>query len=153
MKYAYKYNLENGNKPLLKYNTNDLPIIKSSYETLIRNIKATNFQVGSTLTLENYISQYEKLNGKLGYGQDKKSWKLSVCAKNKKNVEIDDLVSLDYWFSFNLDRPFYGFRNEKENECVPEYIKNIAIGLPYRDFVTVGILVDRLALKNQTNIK
>ncbi len=29
----------------------------------------------------------------------------------------------------------------------------IAGGLPYRDFVTVGILVDRLNLKNETNIK
>jgi len=36
---------------------------------------------------------------------------------------------------------------------VPEDILRIATGLPYRDFVTVGLLVDKLALKNQTNIK
>ena len=29
----------------------------------------------------------------------------------------------------------------------------IARGLPYRDFITVGLLVDKLALKNQTKIK
>lgn len=35
---------------------------------------------------------------------------------------------------------------------VPGEIRRIAEGLPYRDFVTVGLLVDRLALKNQTKI-
>ena len=34
----------------------------------------------------------------------------------------------------------------------PQEIAEIAAGLPYRDFVTVGLLVDRLALKNETNI-
>jgi protoporphyrinogen oxidase len=36
---------------------------------------------------------------------------------------------------------------------VPEDVKSIAQGLPYRDFVTVGVLVDRLNLQNKTNIK
>lgn len=35
----------------------------------------------------------------------------------------------------------------------PADIKRIAIGLPYRDFVTVGLLVNRLNLKNTTGIK
>ena len=34
-----------------------------------------------------------------------------------------------------------------------ENIKEIANGLPYRDFVTVGLLVKKLNLKNETNIK
>ena len=34
----------------------------------------------------------------------------------------------------------------------PEDISAIASGLPYRDFVTVGLLVDRLNLKNETEI-
>lgn len=38
-------------------------------------------------------------------------------------------------------------------EQVPEEIAAIAKGLPYRDFVTVGILTKRLNLKNETNIK
>ena len=37
--------------------------------------------------------------------------------------------------------------------AVPEDIYRIAKGLPYRDFVTVGLLVDKLNLKNETNIK
>lgn len=36
---------------------------------------------------------------------------------------------------------------------VPEEISNIAKGLPFRDFMTVGLLVDKLNLKNETNIK
>ncbi len=36
---------------------------------------------------------------------------------------------------------------------VPDDIQRIAKGLPYRDFVTVGVLVDRLNLKNETDIK
>lgn len=36
---------------------------------------------------------------------------------------------------------------------VPENIKNIALGLPYRDYVTVGLLTHKLNLKNETNIK
>ncbi len=36
---------------------------------------------------------------------------------------------------------------------VPEKIGRIASGLPYRDFVTVGLLVDKLNLKNETDIK
>ncbi len=36
---------------------------------------------------------------------------------------------------------------------VPADIAAIASGLPYRDFVTVGLLVDRLNLKNETKIR
>ncbi|HCM24569.1 MAG TPA: hypothetical protein DHW78_09655 [Ruminococcaceae bacterium] len=38
-------------------------------------------------------------------------------------------------------------------ENVPQPIAEIAAGLPYRDFVTIGILVKKLNLKNQTNIR
>ncbi len=36
---------------------------------------------------------------------------------------------------------------------VPADIQRIAGGLPYRDFVTVGVLVNKLQLKNETNYK
>lgn len=36
---------------------------------------------------------------------------------------------------------------------VPEDIKALAGGLPYRDFVTVGLLVNRLNLRNETQLK
>ena len=36
---------------------------------------------------------------------------------------------------------------------VPADVARVAAGLPYRDFVTVGLLLDRLNLKNETNHK
>ena len=36
---------------------------------------------------------------------------------------------------------------------VPKKMMKIAEGLPYRDYMTVGVLVPKLALKNETNIK
>ena len=36
---------------------------------------------------------------------------------------------------------------------VPENISYVAANLPYRDFITVGVLVDRLNLKNNTRMK
>lgn len=36
---------------------------------------------------------------------------------------------------------------------VPKEIEKIAQGLPFRDFITVGLLVDKLNLVNKTNIK
>nr|WP_196779154.1 NAD(P)/FAD-dependent oxidoreductase [Bifidobacterium choloepi] len=38
------------------------------------------------------------------------------------------------------------------NEGAPEDMKAISDGLPYRDFVTVGLLVDKLKLRNTTDI-
>lgn len=35
----------------------------------------------------------------------------------------------------------------------PQSAREIAEGLPYRDFVTVGLLVDRLAIRNRTKLK
>ena len=42
-----------------------------------------------------------------------------------------------------------GFKGER----IPTKIFDIANGLPYRDFMTVGLLVNKLNLKNETNIK
>ncbi len=42
---------------------------------------------------------------------------------------------------------------EGMGDSAPEKIRAIASGLPYRDFVTVGLLVDRLNMKNLTKIR
>ncbi|MBQ5995950.1 MAG: NAD(P)/FAD-dependent oxidoreductase [Clostridia bacterium] len=41
---------------------------------------------------------------------------------------------------------------EISGEAVPDNIKRIAEGLPYRDFVTVGVLLNKLAIKNETKL-
>lgn len=40
-----------------------------------------------------------------------------------------------------------------QGEAVPQNVAEAAAGLPYRDFVTVGLLVNRLKLANKTKIK
>lgn len=36
---------------------------------------------------------------------------------------------------------------------VPDEVKRIASALPYRDFITVGLLVDKLSIQNKTSLK
>ena len=38
-------------------------------------------------------------------------------------------------------------------ESAPEDVRRIAEGLPYRDYITVGLLVNKLKLKNETKVK
>ena len=66
---------------------------------------------------------------------------LSVTLENGETVEGDIFLS-----SMPLKDLVCGI------DKVPEDICAIASGLPYRDFVTVGLLVKRLNLKNETNI-
>jgi protoporphyrinogen oxidase len=42
---------------------------------------------------------------------------------------------------------------EAMGEAAPEPVRMIAGGLPYRDFITVGLLVKKLRLKNRTKIR
>ncbi len=42
---------------------------------------------------------------------------------------------------------------EAMGEAVPQQIKTVAKALPYRDFITVGLLVNRLLLENKTGHK
>ncbi len=42
---------------------------------------------------------------------------------------------------------------EGMGDKAPEEVKEIASNLPYRDFITVGLLVNKLKLKNKTKIK
>jgi len=37
--------------------------------------------------------------------------------------------------------------------AIPDEARQIAAGLPYRDFMTVGLLVDRLAIQNETSLR
>ena len=43
--------------------------------------------------------------------------------------------------------------NGESKDSVPAEIKRIAAGLPYRDYMTLGVLVKKLKIKNNTDIK
>ena len=84
------------------------------------------------------------------------SVKQIVCEKGKiKSVVCsskvgDKSVGGDYFFS---SMPVKDLVEGMTGDTPPEEITAIAKGLPYRDFVTVGLLVNRLNLKNETAVK
>lgn len=67
-----------------------------------------------------------------------------VCegVNGKEEIEGDIFIS-----SMPLKDLVLGMEN------VPEDVRLVAKGLPYRDFVTVGVLVDKLNIKNETKMK
>lgn len=69
------------------------------------------------------------------------------CLVNGKDKEV---ISGDKFIS---SMPIKDLVTGIEGEKVPEEMLTIAKGLPYRDFQTVGILVNKLNLENKTKIK
>ena len=58
-------------------------------------------------------------------------------------------LKADYYFS---SMPIKDLLQSMNNEA-PENVKQVAASLPYRDFITVGLLVNKLKIKNTTKIK
>ena len=76
---------------------------------------------------------------------DGKAKSVSYIKDGKEvNLDADIVVS---------SMPMNDLINSFKDIDVAEDIKKIANGLPFRDFITVGILVDKLNLENKTNIK
>ena len=67
----------------------------------------------------------------------------------EETQEKIDIMSADYFVS---SMPLKDL-TEGMGEAVPQEIRKIAAGLPYRDFVTVGLLLSKLNLKNLTKIR
>lgn len=81
--------------------------------------------------------------------------KINTLNKNIKEVVYRDSENMERVITGDL---FFSSMPIKEliegmGDKVPNNIKNIAYELPYRDFITVGLLLDKLKLKNNTKIK
>lgn len=97
-------------------------------------------------------SEIEKMGGKICKG----------CKVNKLRVSEDKIEKIVYEkdgqkFTIKDDiiissMPLKDLCEGIEGD-IPKDVLEIAKGLPYRDFVTVGLLVNKLNLKNETNIK
>lgn len=96
-------------------------------------------------------SEFEKAGGKILYGYKAVKLKTAgarvtevVCSHDGEEMSFvcDTVIS-----SMPLKDLTAGLDN------VPEDVRSIAAGLPYRDFVTVGLLLDRLDLKNETKLR
>lgn len=62
----------------------------------------------------------------------------------------EEIIEGDLFIS---SMPLKDLINDIEGEKVPDNIVQIATNLPYRDFITVGLLVDKLKIINNTKIK
>ena len=61
----------------------------------------------------------------------------------------EEMMKADYYFSTMPIKDLVAGMGD----VVPDNVHNIAVNLPYRDFITVGLLVDKLKIKNETKIK
>ena len=77
-----------------------------------------------------------------------KDKKVSKIIYEKDNIEKK--VSLDYLLS---SMPIKDLFMAFDGETIPKNIENIATNLPYREFMSVCLVVDKLKLKNTTKIK
>ena len=68
------------------------------------------------------------------------------CIVNNEKVTIEGDIFIS---SMPLKDLVIGFKGDE----IPVRIAEIAKGLPYRDFITVGVLVNKLNLVNRTDIK
>lgn len=63
-------------------------------------------------------------------------------------TDAGDVIACDAVFSSMPVKDLVGAFDD-----VPQHVSRIASELPYRDFITVGLLVDELAIKNQTKFQ
>lgn len=102
---------------------------------------------------ETVASDYEKMGGTLVKNTEVKHIHLKdgkvtglTCLQDGKEVKVEGDI-------FISSMPLKDLVKGMDRTQVPEKVRITGAGLPYRDFITVGILVDRLKLKNTTDIK
>ncbi|MGN0819267.1 MAG: NAD(P)/FAD-dependent oxidoreductase, partial [Christensenellaceae bacterium] len=95
--------------------------------------------------------KFEENGGKILYGRKVES----VVTEGDKIVKVGCRVDgkTEYFEAdeFVSSMPIADF--VKALDTAPQNIRNIAENLPYRDFVTVGLLVNKLKLVNKTKIR
>ena len=124
---------------------------KVSETSLIEEFKYPKFGPGELweTAAEEFIARGGKIikNTKVTKINTENGKVISITAASGEN---DVLYSGDYFISsMPLKDLICGF----SGDAVSEDIHKIAEGLPYRDFVTIGLLVDKIQLKNKTKIK
>ncbi len=102
---------------------------------------------------ETLADEFEKKGGKI----------LKEHSVQKINIEGNKIVSVECVYDGKIEvfsgdifissMPLKDLVEDMKEEVVPEDIKKIATGLPYRDFMTVGLLLKKLDLKNKTKIQ
>ena len=100
------------------------------WETVAENIE----QMGGKIVKNCAVKSVRTENGR-------------VCSLTAVKDGEEEKITGDIFISSMPVKDLVGGMND-----VPPEIAEYSAGLPYRDFVTVGLLVDKLNLKNQTDI-
>lgn len=120
---------------------------ESSQSSLISEFRYP--KLGPGQLWETAAEEFVNLGGKIIFNAEVK--RLSVKNGVITSVSADsETYPADVVIS---SMPIKDLINSVDGEAPPENVREIANGLPYRDFVTVGLLVDRLAIKNETKLK
>ena len=94
-------------------------------------------------------AEFEKMGGKIIYNSKVTDIDIADGRVNSVKCENGETFDGDIFISSMPVKDLVAGMGE----TVPEAPAEIAKGLPYRDFVTVGLLLDKLNLKNETGIK
>lgn len=96
---------------------------------------------------ETVAKQFTELGGQVFFNKEVIQFERNNNIITKVICKDESVYDADFVFSsMPLNQLISSIRD------VPDNIDSIASGLPYRDFITVGILVDKLKLKNKTKI-
>ncbi len=81
--------------------------------------------------------------------------KIHVKGNRVESVTVEkdgkeETVECDYFLS---SMPIRDLVAALDGIDIPEDVRRVAAELPYRDFMTVGLLVDKLAIKNETKLR
>lgn len=124
--------------------------IKKSSETETSLIEQFHYpKYGPGQFYEVMADEIQKLGGRIEFSKE-------VCSIESKDGRIVSVRTADgsvytadaFFSSMPVKDLIHGMQND-----VPDPVRSIAEGLPYRDFMTVGLLVDKLKLKNETHWK
>lgn len=129
---------------------NVLGLNKSVETSLIEEFSYPKYGPGQLW--ETVGSEFEKLGGKIIYGNCVKEITVDgsrVQSITASTADGDKVYDGDIFFSSMPVKDLVAGMGA----AVPAKQAEIAAGLPYRDFVTVGLLVNRLNLKNETEVK
>ena len=99
------------------------------YEVMAKKIQ----EMGGEIILNSKVSQIEVQNNKI----------VSLTA-GEKTYQADAVFS---------SMPIKDLIASIKGQAVPQEVKELAANLPYRDYIAVGLLVNKLKIKNTTKIK
>jgi protoporphyrinogen oxidase len=101
------------------------------YTKMAEEIKAK----GGTILYKSEVASFER---------DNQNRITKIITTDGRSFEADEVFS-----SMPIKDLFVALGKDK----VPQDVYQNAVNLPYRDFITVGLLLDKLAIKNKTKIK